>query len=458
MYTDVLIIGGGLASLYTALNIKSDLKITIITKGDLYRCNSSLAQGGIAACIDKEDSYKSHIKDTFIAGNKFNNLQALNMMVKTSKERIDKLIEFGVFFDKYKNGKLKTTMEGGHSNRRILHAGGDITGKVIMDTLISNVKKRSNITVLDNTMAIDLIKNKNICIGAKVLNKKVFNITSKHTVIATGGIGGLFKNTTNTSISTGDGIALAYRAGCNLKNMEFIQFHPTAFYSKEKGKKFLISEAVRGEGAYLKNKFNERFMLKYHKRGELAPRDIVARGIYKELIDNDEECVYLDATHLENSFIKKRFPNIYKKCLENGFDMCNDYIPVIAVEHYFIGGIETDFNGLTNIKNLYACGECANTGVHGANRLASNSLLECITFGYNIAENINNNPYKDKYILDETYNLDNWDFTHYKKKIQCIMDKDVGIVRNKKDLLKAEVKIEDILNDFNKHFYSKDFF
>ncbi|WP_425449824.1 L-aspartate oxidase [Dethiothermospora halolimnae] len=462
---DVIVVGSGLAGLYTALNIEKNINILLISKEEIKENNSSLAQGGIAAPIKKEDSYELHIEDTLKAGSKYNNLDMLNILIKYAPQNIKELIKIGVEFDRDKNGEIRTTMEGGHSKRRVLHAGGDATGREIIKRLEKEARIRGNIDIWENTVAIDLIKKDNSCMGVKVLkDDKIVRVISKHVVIATGGIGEVYNNTTNSKVATGDGVAMAYRIGCNIKDMEFIQFHPTAFYDRDEGKKFLISEAVRGEGAILRNIYGDRFMEKYHIDKELAPRDIVAQSIYKELKNTKKGYVLLDITHRDRSFLQNRFPTIYKRCLEKGIRMEKDLIPVTPVEHYFIGGIKVDKNGKTNIENLYACGECSNTGVHGANRLASNSLLECVVFGGRIADDINNNTDKVdniNYIDIETVSTDNkidFDIESIRKTIRETMGEYVGIVRNIEGLYKAKSIIEDILKRLNNNFYySRDY-
>lgn len=386
---DVIIIGAGLAGLYTALNIDNELDIMIISKGEIEDTSSILAQGGIASCLNIEEDFNLYMNDTLLAGRKVNNREALETMITESKENIDKLIEFGVSFDRNKNNELMTTLEGGHSVRRVLHAGGDSTGRVIMSTLRDKIDKKSNTSILYNSMVTDINKGDNRFAVELINDTEIIKVETSSIIIATGGIGGLYKNSTNPKLATGDGIALGYSLGCQLDNLEYIQFHPTAFYMGNNEERFLISEAVRGEGGYLRNNKGKRFMKDIHPQGELAPRDIVARSIFRELQKSKESHVFLDITHRDNKYVVDRFPTIYEKCLYYGIDMSEDYIPVVPSEHYFIGGIKTDLIGRTNIKGVYACGECTNTGVHGANRLASNSLLECIVFGNRIAKDIN---------------------------------------------------------------------
>lgn len=391
---DVLIIGGGLAGLYTALNIDEQKKIIIVAKEKLGASNSSLAQGGIAGELEtKEEILAEHIKDTLIAGAGLYDVDAIHELVYDAKENIEYLIELGVPFDIDEKGNILLTKEGGHSKRRILHAGGDATGKKIMDTLIALIAQKKNIKVIEECMLYDLIIHNNQCIGGQCIfmNNEFINVFANDVVIATGGIGAIYKDSTNAHGATGDGIAACYRAGVKVQNMEFVQFHPTVFYDVTgtvKGQKFLISEAVRGEGAYLVNIEGERFMQKYDQRLELAPRDIVSQAIMREMYDTWSEYVCIDARHLGKEFLEHRFPTIYNKCLEFGYRMEKDFIPVAPVEHYGIGGIQINLSGETSMSRLYAVGECCSSGVHGANRLASNSLLECLVFGKRIAKTI----------------------------------------------------------------------
>lgn len=466
---DVVIVGAGLAGLYTALEINSKFKVAIITKEKLDQNNSFLAQGGIAACIKNDDQFDLHIEDTLVAGSEMNDMENLQQLVKCAPSNIEELVNLGVKFDRDETGTIRTTMEGGHSRRRVIHAGGDATGREIVKALGKELQRRENIAILEDVMVIDLIKNNNCCTGITALmGQKAIIISASSTVLATGGIGEIYNNSTNSSVATGDGIAMAYRFGCRIDNMEFIQFHPTAFYDKDKGKKFLISEAVRGEGAFLKNKHGERFMEKYHHSLELAPRDVVAQSIYKELQETQSDFVYLDITHRDKEYLENRFPTIYKECLDNNIDMSKDYIPVTPVQHYSIGGIKVDNVGRTKFDGLYACGECSNTGVHGANRLASNSLLECIVFGRKIAESINNDS---KYVQNENYDIDeimkdykfkeieeNIEHNKLKLIIKDTMEVYVGIVRWEKGLLKAQSVIKDIIRELEDNFtYDKEY-
>ncbi|QEK10912.1 L-aspartate oxidase [Crassaminicella thermophila] len=449
-YCDVVVIGTGVAGLFTALNIDHKYRVIIISKTELDENNSNLAQGGIAACIDDQDDFQSHYEDTIRAGAYYNREEATKILIEEAPKNIEKLLAYGTNLDRDEKGRLKATREGGHSKRRVLHAK-DATGREIIRALAKEVRGRGNIDIQENVFAIDIITNQNAICGVLALDEKEQKVIyrTKAVVLATGGVGQVYKNTTNPSVTTGDGIAMAYRAGANIKDMEFIQFHPTAMYDKEYGQKFLISEAVRGEGAILRNADGEAFMKKYHKMADLAPRDIVARSIFIEKVKTGKPYVYLDITHKDAEFIKNRFPTIYKKCLEKGIDMTKEYIPVSPVQHYIMGGIYTDTNGKTNIKGLYACGECACTGVHGANRLASNSLLEGIVFGNRVVTALNDYvakaviralpmlpmiKYENKYEKINLYKV--------KERLQDIMDEYVSIVRNEKGLKYALKEVE----------------
>jgi len=448
-FYDLIVIGSGLAGLYTALNVISEKKVLLISKDKISVSNSSLAQGGIAGELHSDDiAYQKHIEDTLLAGAYLNNRDALNTLVYESSHNLNKLINYGVNFDKDEHGNILFTKEGGHSERRILHAGGDATGKEIINSLTHLVLHKENITILEDTMAIDLIIESNKCLGVSILTDDIYHhIYSTSTALCTGGIGEIYKNTTNPDVATGDGIAMAYRAGANINNMEFIQFHPTAFFNKTNGSLFLISEALRGEGAYLKNINGNRFMQNYHHLLELAPRDIVSQSIYREMYDTWSDHVFLDVTHLKPDFIKKRFPTIYQKCLGYGIDMTKNFIPVAPVEHFSVGGICVDINGRTTIDNLYANGECCDSGVHGANRLASNSLLECVVFGRRIAKNINEikqSVLLNKQELRKVEKL-NYNYQDIRNQIKEIMERNVGIVRKEKSLLFAKEAIFNIL-------------
>lgn len=465
--TDVLILGAGLSGIYTALNLDSNLKITIISKEKLGSSNSSLAQGGIAGELETDEKILAkHIEDTLKAGTDLFEDKALKALVYEAKENIEDLIKLGVPFDVDDKGKILLTKEGGHSSRRILHAGGDATGKNIMDTLKMHILARKNVEIIENYMGYNLIVKNNICYGAKIIseNNDIGYIFAGKTVVATGGIGAVYKDSTNSHGATGDGVAMCYRSNVKIKDMEFVQFHPTVFYNSKQtspGQKFLISEAVRGEGAYLVNSEGIRFMDKYHKDKELAPRDIVSQSIYREMYDTWSECVYIDARHLDKEFLQKRFPTIYAKCLENNLDMSKDLIPVAPVEHFGIGGITIDLDGKTSMENLYANGECASSGVHGTNRLASNSLLECIVFGKRIANNINSNKIElETFPIEEPFTTtSNFSYHNVRVDIRNIMDKYVGVVRTKEGLEIAFNIIDTHYSNITRHpFLTYDYF
>ncbi|NUM57455.1 MAG: L-aspartate oxidase [Bdellovibrionaceae bacterium] len=475
--SDYLIIGSGLAGLASALKLAQLGKVHLITKDILSSANSTWAQGGIAAVISKEDSFESHIQDTLVAGAGLCNHNTVENYVAQAPERIKDLINWGVNFDKRKNHQtsdsfeMDLTKEGGHSYRRILHFE-DQTGLHIHSQVLKKVLENKNITIWENTFAIDLILNKQIdasdmsstrCVGCYALVKKtnlVEGFLAKEVILATGGAGKVYLYTTNWSGATGDGIAMAYRAGARVANLEFMQFHPTCLYHPD-SRNFLISEALRGEGGELKNSSGVAFMKKYHPLGSLAPRDIVARSIDAEMKKSGDPCVYLDMTHQNPDFLKSRFPAIYKKCLEYQIDLTKQPIPVVPAAHYLCGGVLTDLNGQTDIKNLWCLGESACTGLHGANRLASNSLLECLTMAHNCYEKIKDSKstlfqqeprpwsYPEKPDDDEMIVIH-----HMWSEIRQLMWNYMGIVRSNKRLLRAQARLKNILQEV-KEYYSE---
>ncbi|HII4464664.1 TPA: L-aspartate oxidase [Clostridium perfringens] len=379
---DVLIVGSGVAGLYASLNLREDLEIIMVSKKSVNLCNSSLAQGGIAVARGKED-FQSFIEDTLKAGKYENNIDSVRVLVEESMDNINKLIDLGANFEKDENGVL-FTKEGAHEINRIVYHK-DITGKHVEDILLENVKRRKNIKIIEECEMVDIYNRNNRCIGA-LFNKDGENLSiyAKVVILATGGIGGLFKKSTNERIITGDSIGVAIRNNIEIKDLSYIQIHPTAFFSKKsEEKRFLISESVRGEGGKLINCNGERFV------DELLPRDIVSKKIYEEMKKTNSNNVFLDVSFMEKSFLRNRFPNIYNKCLEEGIDISKEPIPVAPAQHYFMGGIKVDLNGKTSMENLYAFGETSCTGVHGANRLASNSLLEALVFSRRGALEIN---------------------------------------------------------------------
>lgn len=385
--TDVLIIGSGAAGLALALHLADRCHVTVLSKTSLQEGASYYAQGGVAAvaAANAEDSYEAHIQDTLNAGRGLCQYKTVEYVVKNAKSAIDWLINLGVDFTHEVNAQgekeYHLTQEGGHTHRRIWHAA-DATGKAVKDTLDARVKAHKNIDIIEHALAIDLIKKQNRCVGAYVLNEKtreVFSVVAQHVVLATGGASKAYLYCTSPVVSSGDGIAMAYRAGCRVANMEFNQFHPTCLYHPNENS-FLITEALRGEGAYLRLPNGERFMHQYDELEELAPRDIVARAIDDQMKRGGYENVFLDITHKSPKFIHEKFPMIMERCLSLGIDITKEWIPVVPAAHYTCGGVVTNLQAKTDVANLYAIGEVAYTGLHGANRMASNSLLECLVF------------------------------------------------------------------------------
>lgn len=385
---DVLIVGAGLSGLYAAYNLDSRINALVVCKRDLRLCNSNLAQGGVAAVLDTvNDSFDLHIEDTMIAGGRENRPEAVELLVKEGPGDVRKMIDLGAEFDSI-DGHLHATLEGGHCRRRIVHHR-DTTGEELMRTVISAVETLPNIDVAENTSLAFLDEANNGYYASLLKDGKLLTVAASYVIMATGGIGRVYKYTTNSSIATGDGIAIAAGLGAKIENLSYIQFHPTGFAGDNCRERFLISEAVRGEGAYLVNCRRERFMHRYDERLELAPRDVVSRGIILESRRTGSDKFYLDITHRSPEFIRDRFPMIYERCLSEGVDITCDPIPVFPTHHYLMGGINVDLNSRTRINRLYAVGECSHTGVHGRNRLASNSLLEALVFGRRAAEDIN---------------------------------------------------------------------
>ena len=394
---DFLIIGSGLAGLYSAYIASQYGTVAIVTKSKLDVSNSYYAQGGIAAVTDSEDNPQLHLEDTLIAGRGLCDYTPVDILVNEGPERIKELIEMGMKFDT-KDGSLSLALEGGHHRRRVLHAGGDATGKELVRFLIKKVRERKNIISFENQMVYELLVANEVCFGTKSYNLvdgTNLCIESKSTILTLGGASAVYQRSTNPETTVGDGIALAYRAGAEIADMEFIQFHPSSFFSED-GYTFLISEAVRGEGAHLLNSKGERFMPQIHELAELAPRDIVARSIFNQMQQNNSEHVWLSLNHLDGKKMKSRFPSIFEKCKAKGADFL-DKIRIAPAAHYTVGGIKTGHHSETSITNLYACGELASTGVMGANRLASNSLLECLVFGKRAIKHAFSNQRKFEY-------------------------------------------------------------
>lgn len=378
---DVLIAGCGVAGLYAALNFAPDVRVLMLSKRETTLCNSFLAQGGVAAVVDKEhDDYRLHIADTLIAGGYKNDLRSLEILVNEGPEDVLRLMkEIGVDFDKDDTQHISMTLEGGHSRRRILHHK-DSTGREITEKLLAAVQRHPNVTIMDWAQLVSLSPQEGGFWAGLLVGGEYRALTCSYCILCTGGIGRVYPYTTNSAIATGDGITLAYELGARIKNLRLVQFHPTAFAAAAGRERFLISEAVRGEGALLLNHAGERFMQRYDERGELAPRDVVSRSIMKEAARTGSEDFYLDITARGPAFIKERFPMIYSRCLEEGVDITRERIPVFPCQHYLMGGIDVNVYGDTTVDRLYAAGECSHTGVHGRNRLASNSLLEALVF------------------------------------------------------------------------------
>ncbi|MGG8494972.1 L-aspartate oxidase [Tenacibaculum sp. TC6] len=469
IHTNYLVIGSGIAGLTFAVKIAEKFPsktVTIVTKSDENESNTKYAQGGVAVVLDtKEDSFEKHIQDTLIAGDGLCDFSVVEMVITEGPKRFRELIEWGANFDVDASGNFDLGKEGGHSEYRVVHHK-DITGYEIERALLQRIHQLENITLLTHHFAVDLItehqlkiqpKEQVTCYGAYVLNEKngtILTINAENTLLASGGIGRVYGHTTNPVIATGDGIAMAYRAKAAIKDMEFIQFHPTALYSSEGSSTFLISEAVRGFGAYLRDKKGHRFMLDYDERAELASRDIVSQCIDKELKKSGDTHVFLDCTHLNIAEFIKHFPTIYDKCKSLHIDISKDWIPVVPACHYLCGGIVVDQQGKTTINNLFSCGETSRTGLHGANRLASNSLLEALVYAHNIYKHLskNNTDFSPIEIPDwddkgTTITEEHVLIQHNLKEVQALMRNYVGIVRSNSRLKKANIKLDVIYTE-----------
>lgn len=474
-FCDVLIIGSGVSGLSFALKVSPFSRVTLITKKNKADTATNLAQGGVAAVLSVEDSVEAHIKDTLISGDGLCNTGIVRIVTTEGPDRVRELMELGVRFQKGKDGEgFDLGMEGGHSARRVAHAS-DLTGKEIERALLEQIAADPNIRVLENHLAIDLLiaskadgkghSNGDRCLGAYVLDRLTGEVETYQagvTVLCTGGCGKVYLYTTNPDIATGDGVAMAYRAGAKVANLEFIQFHPTCFFNRE-AKNFLISEAVRGEGGVLINQQGQAFMKKYDPRGDLATRDAVARGIDAEMKATGADCVFLDITHKPAPFLMERFPNIYATCKQYGVDLTKKPIPVVPAAHYMCGGVLVDEWGCSSISNLMALGETACTGLHGANRLASNSLLEAVVFAHRSAQwlrahietvrnlpRISVDPWRTggAEVLDESILIKhNWD------QLRQLMWDYVGIVRRKKRLDLIQTRLSFMLTEIKEHFF-----
>lgn len=477
---DFLVIGSGIAGLSLALKLAEeypDKKITVLTKGSEDESNTKYAQGGIAVVSDfHKDNFQKHIEDTLDAGDGLCDRKIVEIVIKEGRERVDELIQWGTRFDKDKAGDYKLGREGGHTENRVLHHK-DMTGWEIERALLAQVSSMKNIELITHHFVIDIITQHHLgrlvtrvtpditCYGVYVLNlqtKNIEKIESKITVLATGGFGQVYRQTTNPTIATGDGVAMVYRAKGRISNMEFVQFHPTALYKPGENPSSLITEAVRGDGGILKTRKGEEFMHRYDSRGSLAPRDIVARAIDNEMKISGDDFVYLDCRHMDPEAFKSHFPNVYQKCKEEGIDVFKDMIPVAPAAHYACGGILTDEMGRTSIQNLYACGECTCTGLHGANRLASNSLLEAIVFSHRIFLDA-----KEKIKgIEQLESIPDWNaegttepkemvlITQSMKELKEIMSSYVGIVRNNVRLSRALTRLGILYNE-TEELYNK---
>jgi len=453
---DVVIIGCGIAGIYAALHIDPDKKVVLINKGELSSGSSYYAQGGIAAVISKSDSYTLHIEDTLNAGAGLCDEEAVKVLVSEGPENIRALVDLNVPFDVNSEGELLITREGGHRQRRVVHCGGDATGKETTNRLWEIARKRENIKFMFGTSLADIILDNNGEAAGVILkdNKRGFILECGNIILATGGIGQVYNYTTNPKGSVGDGISTAYRAGAIIESMEMVQFHPTTLLPHyETDRLFLISEAVRGEGGILRNRQSEAFMQGAHEMADLAPRDIVTRAIYKELLKTGDTCVFIDAGSMTQEFFAERFPTIYNECLKFNINVPVDFIPVRPAQHYHMGGIKTDLYGRTNIAGLYACGETASTGIHGANRLASNSVLECLVFGKRCAEYINGKfraivgARIARPLTDKAFNkkLDAYQIKGFAGEIKNIMTLYAGAIRKIDGLLYALERIGRII-------------
>ncbi len=451
---ETVVVGSGLAGLAAAYHSSKYGRVAIVTKSQLDISNSYYAQGGIAAVIGADDSAELHIEDTKTAGRGLCDADAVEILVNEGRQRVLELIELGMEFDN-KDGELVLGLEGGHSRRRILHAGGDATGKLLTSFMLQKAKEQPSVSSFENVTAIRLIKQENCIVGLHAYNfvtQKNIIFKTKAVIIATGGLSRVFLRSTNPYTATGDGIAMAYEAGAKIADIEFIQFHPTALFVPGK-EAYLISEAVRGEGAWLLNRKGERFMKAFHPLAELAPRDVVAFNIYKQLHNEKSDHLFLSLKHLDKQAVINRFSHIYHQLKEYGFDMASDLLPVAPAAHYMVGGIRTNLDAETNISGLFVCGEAASTGVMGANRLASNSLLECLVFGKRASE-------KAAKLVDpecrvpevEPIHIDSRNeplYLEMQNEIASLMSANLGIVRNEAGMQKAVERLSEIESGYN---------
>lgn len=450
---DTVVIGSGLAGLTAAYYSSKFGSVAIVTKSELDTSNSYYAQGGIAAAISRDDSTDQHFQDTLVTGRGICDEDAVRILVNEGKERVEELIDMGMPFDR-ENGEIVLGLEGGHSKRRILHAGGDATGKELTSFMLSLVREQNMIQAFEYMAAVKLIKEKNCITGVQTIdfrtNKNVV-FKTRAVILATGGLSRVFARTTNPHTATGDGVAMAYEAGARIADLEFIQFHPSALYVPGK-EAYLISEAVRGEGAWLLNHKGERFMNDIHPLAELAPRDVVAYSIFRQIQKSEKNHIYLSLKHLNKDKLKKRFRNIYVQLKEYGYDLTEDLLPISPAAHYMVGGVRTNLDAETNVSGLFVCGEVASTGVMGANRLASNSLLECLVFGKRASEKAEKvvKP-ACRFSIPDPVELDRENETlllERQNEIAGIMTESLGIVRQGKSLEQALNRFKEIVNEF----------
>jgi L-aspartate oxidase len=461
LVTDVIVVGSGIAAISAALVAAEDAAVLLLTKNELHESNTYYAQGGVAVSLDPADNPEGHLRDTLIAGAGLCDEDAVRKLVTEGPVRVKELIDWGTPFDRV-NGEIVFTLEGGHSHHRVIHADGDATGRAIEVNMIQRIRSHPNISVLEHHFAVDLLHKDGVCYGLIALDVKggkFVKIEAKATVLATGGIGHIYRETTNPDVATGDGMAMAFRAGATLQDMEFVQFHPTALYLAG-AKRHLITEAVRGEGAYLLNNKGERFMPRYDERAELAPRDVVARAIFKEIVGTGATNVFLSMTHLDPELIKTRFPNLIKMLSHYRIDPTRDKIPVRPACHYMMGGIRTDLRAATDVKRLLAAGEVTSVGVHGANRLASNSLLEGLVFGHEAgryAAQLAAQPqaaFPDKWVrtVSPKENLP-LDLLDVRNSLRSLVSRSAGILRDG-ETMKSALQMLDF---WQKYVYAEEF-
>ena len=451
-FTDVLVIGGGLAGLRAAIAVDPDQSVLVVTKGELGQSNSTYAQGGIAGVLDPEDRFEVHAEDTTAAGGGLCEPQAVEMVVREAPQRIRELMQWGTAFDT-EGGQLMLGREGGHSCHRVVHALGDATGKEVMRSVIQWTRKLRNVAIWENTFTLDLLTHDSVCRGALVVDQKHGSmlVWAKQTVLCTGGAGQIYRESTNPAVATADGHAMAYRAGAELRDMEFMQFHPTVLYIAGSSRS-LITEAIRGEGAYLVDRNGYRFMGDYDERGELAPRDVVSQAIVSQMEKSRHTNVYLDMSHLDPQFVTHRFPGIAATCGEFGIDITTDRIPVRPGAHYMIGGVTVDLEGRTSLPGLWAAGEVTSSGLHGANRLASNSLLEGLVYGAHAGQGASRAAAR----MNDTFRalpLDNLsvegpsealDLPDIRNSLKSLMWRSVGVRRTEQELQEALRSIMDL--------------